>query len=61
MLSHERRGKLLCLTLEELLAGVFLKEGFVGDRPAEVVNHQLEDRMDLLFGVTRIVSEIDIL
>jgi hypothetical protein len=49
------------LTLQELLAGIFLKEGFVGDRAVEIINHQLEDGVDLLFSVSRVVSESGIL
>lgn len=49
------------LTLQELLAGVFLEEGFVGDRAVKIINHQLEDGIDLLFGVSRVVSESGIL
>lgn len=56
-------GPLACQdrSLQELLAGVFLEEGFVGDRAVEIINHQLEDGVDLLFGVTGVVSESGIL
>ena len=43
------------LTLQELLAGIFLEEGLVGDGPCQVVDHQEEDRLDLLLGVAGIV------
>jgi hypothetical protein len=49
------------LTLQELLAGILLEEGFVGDRAVEVINHQLENGVDFFFGVSRIVSESGIL
>ena len=49
------------LTLQELLASILLEEGFVGDRAVQVVNHQLEDRLNLLLGVSRVVSKSSIL
>lgn len=48
-------------TLEELLAGIFLEKCLVAHRTVEVVNHQPENRGDVLLGVTRIVSESSIL
>ena len=45
------------LTFEELLACVFLKEGFMCDRTCQVVNHELEDGLDLFLVVTSIVSQ----
>jgi len=44
-------------TLHELLAGVLLEESFVGDRTVEVVNHQAEDRVDLLLSVSCVVGQ----
>lgn len=49
------------LTLEELFAGVFLEEGFVGNGAAEVVEHEREDRNDLVFGIAGIVGDGGIL
>lgn len=33
----------------------------MGDRAVEVVNHQLEDRVDLLLGISGVVSKGGIL
>lgn len=49
------------LTLEELLAGIFLEEGFVGDGTGKVVNHKLEDGLNLLLVVTGIVRQSRVL
>lgn len=49
------------LTLQELLASVLLVEGLVDDRPGKVVDHELEDGLDLLLGVASIVSNGGIL
>lgn len=49
------------LTLQELLAGVLLVEGLVDDRTGKVVDHELEDGLDLLLGVASIVSNGGIL
>jgi hypothetical protein len=43
------------LTLEELLAGILLEEGFVGDGTGKVIDHEFEDRLNLIFSVTRIM------
>ena len=43
------------LTLEELLAGVLLEEGFMSDGASKVIDHELEDRLNLIFSVTSIV------
>jgi len=48
---------LVWLTLEELLAGVLLEEGFVNNGAREVINHQLQDRLDLFLSVTSIVCK----
>jgi hypothetical protein len=53
------RGRLL--TLQELLASIFLEEGFVRDGTVEVVNHQLEHRVNLLLGIPGVVSKGGIL
>ena len=44
-------------TFKELLARILLEEGFMLDRFVKIVDHQLEDRLDLIFGVSRIVSK----
>lgn len=49
------------LTLEELLASIFLKEGFVAHRTVKVVNHQSEDRVNFLLSVSRIMGKGGIL
>ena len=43
------------LTFKELLACVLLKEGFMHNWLMKVVNHQLEDRLNLFLGVTGVV------
>jgi hypothetical protein len=49
------------LTFEELLACVFLEEGFMCDRACQVVNHELEDGLNLFLVVTSIVSQCRVL
>ena len=44
-------------TLEEFLACVFLEESFMGNGTGKVVNHQLKNWLDCLFGVTSVVSQ----
>lgn len=44
-------------TLEELLACVFTEEGVMLDRAREVVDHELEDRLNILLGVTSVRGE----
>lgn len=45
------------LTLEKLLARVFLKESFVNDWTRQVIDHQLQDRLDLLLAVSGVMCE----
>jgi len=45
------------LTLEELLASILLEECFMHHRAGQVVNHELEHRVDLLLGVSGIVGK----
>lgn len=50
------------LTFEEFLAGILLEECFMlHDRLVEVVNHELEDRLDLLFRIASIMGQGGIL
>jgi len=49
------------LTFEELLACIFLEERFMCDRTCQVVNHELEDGLDLFLIVTSIVSQCRVL
>ncbi len=49
------------LTLHELLAGILLEEGFMHDGTSEVVDHELEDGLELLFSVSCIVGNSRIL
>jgi hypothetical protein len=49
------------LTFEELLACVFLEEGFMCDRTCQVVDHELEDGLDLFLIITSIVSQCRVL
>lgn len=44
------------LTLEKLLAGIFLEKCLMHDRACQVVNHQANHRFDLLFRVPSIVG-----
>jgi hypothetical protein len=43
------------LTLQELFASVLLEERFVDNWAGEIVNHELEDRLDLVLCVAGIV------
>ena len=46
-----------CLTLQELLAGVLAEEGVVNNRAVEVVDHELEDGLDVVLGVAGVVGK----
>ena len=46
-----------CLTLQELLAGVLAEEGVVNNRTVKVVDHELEDRLDVTLGVAGVVGK----
>lgn len=59
--SERERAKEGKHTLQEFLAGILLEEGLVGDRAVEVVNHEAEDRINLLLGVSGVVREGGIL
>ena len=48
-------------TLQKLLASILLEEGLVNDRTCQVVNHELDDRLNLLLIVSGIVSKSCIL
>lgn len=48
-------------TLEELFAGVLLKESLVNDGTREVVNHEVDNGLNLILGVTGIVGKGSIL
>ena len=49
------------LTFQELLTRILLEEGFMLDRSAKIIEHDVEDRFNLIFGVSRVVSKICIL
>lgn len=49
------------LTFQKLLAGILLKEGLVYNRSREVVNHQLQNRLDLLLAIAGVVCKCSIL
>lgn len=49
------------LTLEELLAGIFLEECLVTHRTMKIVNHQLENGGNILFRVSCVVGKSRIL
>ena len=49
-------------TFEKFLAGILLEECFMlHDRLVQVINHELEDRLDLPFRVASIVCQGSIL
>ena len=48
-------------TFKELLACVLLEECFVENRAVEIVNHKLEDRLNLFFRVAGVMCESRIL
>ena len=55
---HKQEKKELLLlecTFQKLLAGVLLEECFVDNRLGKVINHELEDRLDLIFGIARVM------
>ncbi len=45
------------LTLHEFLARILLEEGLMNDRTGQIINHELEDRFNLLFGIASIISK----
>jgi len=49
------RIEVIMLTLEELLASVLLEERLVHDRAREIIDHEQEDRLDLLLRVASVV------
>ena len=42
-------------TFQELLASVLLEKCFVDNRLSKVINHKLEDRLDLFFAIARVM------
>ncbi len=48
-------------TFHKLLACVLLEEGFVSDRTVKVIEHQQQDRPNLLFGVAGVVCKRGVL
>lgn len=44
-------------TLHEFLVGVLLEEGIVANRPGEVVDHQLNNRLDLILCIARVEAD----
>jgi hypothetical protein len=56
-IEHER----LTHTLEEFLASVLAEEGVMLDGTVEVVDHELEDGLNLLFGVAGVNGKSGIL
>ena len=61
VLAVTRREWTVTLTLEELFAGILLKEGLVDNWAGEVVDHQLQNGLDLLLGVAGVVCKGSIL
>lgn len=51
----------ISLTFEKLLTGILLEECFMNNRPGEVVNHKLEERLNFLLSIARVVSKDRIL
>lgn len=50
----EKRGEVL--TLQKFLAGILLEECFVCNGAGEIVDHEVEDRHKLFFGIAGVVS-----
>ena len=48
-------------TLQELLASILAEEGIVLDGSVEVVDHELEDRLNLLFCVASVDGKRSVL
>lgn len=48
-------------SLQKFLASIFLKECFVDDRSRQVVDHEVENRLDLHLGVTSVERESRVL
>lgn len=49
------------LTLHELLASILLEERLVRNGGGEVVDHELQDRLDLVLSIPRIVRQSRVL
>lgn len=49
-----RQSRCGAITLEKLLAGILLEEGFVNDRTRKVVDHEANYRLNLLLVVPSI-------
>ena len=54
-------GILSIPTFEKLLARVLLEKSFVGHRADEILEHEQKDRLDVVFGIARILCEGSIL
>lgn len=54
--SHVWNGRKPRLTFQEFLAGVFFEECFMSNGTAEVVDHELEDRFDLILTVSSVMG-----
>ena len=48
-------------TFQELLARIFSKEGIMLHWSVKIVEHEVEDRLDIFFGISRVVSKSCIL
>ena len=51
----EKERLLLEHTFQKLLAGILLEECFVDNGLGKVINHELEDRLDLIFSVAGVM------
>ena len=60
-MTSQQEHRLRINTFEEFLACVLLKKGFMLDRSAKIIEHDIEDWLDLIFRVSRIVSKSCIL
>jgi hypothetical protein len=49
------------LTLQKLLAGILLEESLVDNRAGKIVDHQLQNRLDLFLAISRVVCKTCIL
>lgn len=56
--STRRRGK---RTLHELLTSVLLEKGLVDDRTGEVIDHKVDNRLNLVLSITGVVGNSGVL
>ena len=59
--GRTRDGGKWLLTLQELLASIFLVKCLVDNRSGKIIDHKFKDRLDLLLCVTSIVRQSRVL